>query len=59
MKKAQDTVKASRPQKRKPALQNKIFLQFFSFLWVIFACLEPKKPIEDLCGSGSTELPKF
>ncbi len=41
--------------KRVPVLQNLKFLNFFLFLWVISALLDPDSG-SDSCGYGSTDL---
>jgi hypothetical protein len=56
-------------QREHPTLQNMTFLDFFLFLWVIFALLDPdpiripnpdpESGFADLIESGSNLVPKY
>jgi hypothetical protein len=45
--------KPSALKREHPALQNMKFLDFFQFLWVLFALLDPDSGSTDLIESGS------
>jgi hypothetical protein len=45
--------KPSALRRELPALQNMKFYNFFIFLWVIFALLDPDPADQNQCGSGT------